>query len=113
MTTLAFYETQREELVESMIDELLSPSGEFYPFSTENLSEALTQADMKAMFRLAVFAAASNERPDNPCSSHYLAVCLRSIANTYWHNMAMERAEKEIPSAEEMLAAATRIERRG
>lgn len=113
MTILAFYETQREELVESMIDELLSPSGEFYPFSTENLSEALTQADMKTMLRLAVFAAASDELPGNPCSSRDLAICLRSIANTYWHNMARERAEKEIPSAEEMLAATTQINRRG
>ena len=110
MPTLAFCIQRREKLVEDTIDSLLSPSGEYYPFTPENLGEALTQADERTIFRLAVLAASSDELPDNPCSSRDLAICIRSIANTYWHSMAREKADKEIPSAEEM--ANPPIERR-
>ena len=102
MPTLAFYIQQREKLVEDAIESLLSLSGEYYPFTPENLGEALTQADEKTIFRLAVLAASSDELPDNPYSSRNLAICLRSIANTYWYSLAKEKVEKEIPSAEEM-----------
>ncbi len=102
MSNLGYFEDQREKLIESTVEQMLSSEGEFYPFLPNHLAEALAQADDRSMMRLAVLVASADELPDNQISQSAVSICLRGTASDYWRKYAEEKAENETPSAREM-----------
>lgn len=67
------------EFIADKVRDLMQPGGECYPFSPENVQEAIAQQDLETMMFLA-------ERLSSDCSSAGLA--FYGVVESYWEGCA-------------------------
>lgn len=104
MSSLEFYEAQREELVWDKTKLLISRDGELYPFTPAHINEALMEMKDKQMDEISELCSEGFFSKFYP-QGKIMEMLGRSICCNiyeYWENMAQEQAERETPSAHEL-----------
>lgn len=106
----AFYENLREKMVEQEVERLLkatelsSCSDNYNPSNRANFEEFLGNMPAKDIDQLLKVLENPVSSPRVPRNDAALGRALRVASNSYWKDLAKVRAERDIPSAEQLMA---------
>lgn len=100
---IGYYEDERDQLVEKKTAEFMRVGKEYDPFSVKHIAEALMELPNKEIESLQ-FYCDDIRYPSTKRDEHLLAIgrLIYTEIYNYWENLAIEQAEKETLSAEEM-----------
>ncbi len=91
----------REASIADRVAELTAPGGDYHPWTIQNFQEAIAEAS-QAHIRIVVAltaAAAMDGNCHNDHSNHFALEAIRKSVETYWHDMALSKAEHEADEA--------------
>ena len=84
---------QKEAMFEQKVKDLLSEDGECYPWTHDNVMEALSESDSLALSTAIIV---SHDLPKNEFSQFAVADAARTIVMDYWQKMAEHIAERDL-----------------
>lgn len=90
---------QRHEAVERMVDDSMREGGEYYPFNSDNVIEALVELCFADQAMLASYVKMCHDKSMDFDTHTHLADFMVDRVNDYWHKIAVKKAQEQYDKA--------------
>lgn len=86
---------RRAEAVESLAADMLKEGSDIFPFTHENIVEALCNTENGTMLSLTAQIYSAEQNPDNHVAQECVAFAIRKLCRDYWQAFALRRANEQ------------------